>query len=98
MPANWSPERADVKIRYTNLPAYMFDKEFRFEVMARNSDGVWFWMDASPGGQTSDYQGYVGNGNPATNEGWSQVLTAAASTFAAPGAALLIEICCAADI
>jgi signal transduction histidine kinase/DNA-binding response OmpR family regulator/ligand-binding sensor domain-containing protein len=37
----WSPERADVKIRYTNLPAYMFAKDFTFEVLARNSDGVW---------------------------------------------------------
>ncbi|MCU1349471.1 MAG: hypothetical protein JWO56_2501, partial [Acidobacteria bacterium] len=42
--ADWSPERSDVKIRYTNLPAYMFAKEFTFEVVARNSDGVWSRM------------------------------------------------------
>ncbi len=38
---DWSPEHADVKIRYTNLPAYGFSRDFTFEVMARNNDGVW---------------------------------------------------------
>ena len=37
----WSNETADVKIRYTNLPAYLFARGYRFEVMARNADGVW---------------------------------------------------------
>src|SRR5258706_403297 len=37
----WSPEKTDVKIRYTNLPAYLFPKTYRFAVIARNSDGVW---------------------------------------------------------
>ncbi|HVR39137.1 MAG TPA: response regulator [Thermoanaerobaculia bacterium] len=38
---DWSPEIADVKIRYTNLPAFVFAKRYTFEVMARNGDGVW---------------------------------------------------------
>ena len=37
----WSAARPDAKIRYTNLPAYLFPKSYRFGVMARNSDGVW---------------------------------------------------------
>ena len=37
----WSAARPDAKIRYTNLPAYLFSKSYRFAVMARNSDGVW---------------------------------------------------------
>jgi len=37
----WSEARPDTKIRYTNLPAYVFAKSYRFAVMARNSDGVW---------------------------------------------------------
>jgi len=37
----WSAARPDAKIRYTNLPAYLFAKSYRFAVMARNSDGVW---------------------------------------------------------
>lgn len=39
--AEWSSARPDAKIRYTNLPAYLFPKSYRFAVMARNSDGVW---------------------------------------------------------
>jgi signal transduction histidine kinase/ligand-binding sensor domain-containing protein/CheY-like chemotaxis protein len=38
---DWSPEKNDTKIRYTNLPAYLFDQTFTFEAVARNSDGVW---------------------------------------------------------
>jgi signal transduction histidine kinase/DNA-binding response OmpR family regulator/ligand-binding sensor domain-containing protein len=38
---DWSPEKRDVKIRYTNLSAFLVPKTYRFEVMARNSDGVW---------------------------------------------------------
>ncbi|MGH9420444.1 MAG: sensor histidine kinase, partial [Thermoanaerobaculia bacterium] len=38
---DWSASRPDAKIRYTNLPAYLFPKTYRFAVMARNSDGVW---------------------------------------------------------
>jgi signal transduction histidine kinase/CheY-like chemotaxis protein/ligand-binding sensor domain-containing protein len=38
---DWSSARPDAKIRYTNLPAYLFPKSYRFAVMARNSDGVW---------------------------------------------------------
>jgi signal transduction histidine kinase/DNA-binding response OmpR family regulator/ligand-binding sensor domain-containing protein len=39
--SGWSAAKADAKIRYTNLPAYVFNKSYRFAVMARNSDGVW---------------------------------------------------------
>ena len=39
--SGWSAARPDAKIRYTNLPAYLFAKTYRFAVMARNSDGVW---------------------------------------------------------
>jgi signal transduction histidine kinase/DNA-binding response OmpR family regulator/ligand-binding sensor domain-containing protein len=39
--SSWSAARPDAKIRYTNLPAYLFPKTYRFAVMARNSDGVW---------------------------------------------------------
>jgi len=42
---DWSPEKTDVKIRYTNLPAWFFPRKYVFSVMARNSDGVW---SASP--------------------------------------------------
>jgi signal transduction histidine kinase/DNA-binding response OmpR family regulator/ligand-binding sensor domain-containing protein len=38
---DWSAPKRDVKIRYTNLPAFLFPKHYSFEVMARNSDGVW---------------------------------------------------------
>ena len=37
----WSPEKSDDKIRYTNLPAYLFAKNYRFEVVARGSEGLW---------------------------------------------------------
>jgi signal transduction histidine kinase/DNA-binding response OmpR family regulator/ligand-binding sensor domain-containing protein len=38
---DWSPDKTDIKIRYTNLPAYFFPKEYTLEVIARNADGVW---------------------------------------------------------
>ena len=38
---DWSAETADAKIRYTNLPAYLFKRSYDFEVKARNADGVW---------------------------------------------------------
>ncbi|HEX7191197.1 MAG TPA: ATP-binding protein [Thermoanaerobaculia bacterium] len=38
---NWSAPKPDAKIRYTNLPAFLFDKDYTFEVRAANSDGVW---------------------------------------------------------
>ncbi|HKS23879.1 MAG TPA: response regulator [Thermoanaerobaculia bacterium] len=38
---DWSPDRPDVKIRYTNLPAWFFPRRYTFAVMAHNSDGVW---------------------------------------------------------
>jgi signal transduction histidine kinase/ligand-binding sensor domain-containing protein len=38
---NWSAETADAKIRYTNLPAYLFPRRYEFAVKARNADGVW---------------------------------------------------------
>ena len=37
----WSGETADVKIRYTNLPAFLFAHPYAFEVMARNGEGAW---------------------------------------------------------
>src|SRR5206468_2591890 len=35
---DWSPDRPDVKIRYTNLPAWLFPRRYTFGVMAHNSD------------------------------------------------------------
>jgi signal transduction histidine kinase/ligand-binding sensor domain-containing protein len=37
----WSDETRDVKIRYTNLPAVLFARDYTFEVKARHADGVW---------------------------------------------------------
>jgi len=37
----WSPEKSDYKIRYTNLPAFLFARDYTFEVEARNADEVW---------------------------------------------------------
>ena len=34
-------QKRDFKIRYTNLPAFLFSKDYTFEVMARNDAGVW---------------------------------------------------------
>ena len=38
---DWSEETRDAKIRYTNLPAYLFARRYTFEVQARSADGVW---------------------------------------------------------
>ena len=38
---DWSPETRDAKIRYTNLPAFLFARGYTFEVQARSADGVW---------------------------------------------------------
>jgi signal transduction histidine kinase/CheY-like chemotaxis protein/ligand-binding sensor domain-containing protein len=37
----WSEETADSKTRYTNLPAYFVSRQYKFEVKARNGEGVW---------------------------------------------------------
>ncbi|HEX6639703.1 MAG TPA: histidine kinase dimerization/phospho-acceptor domain-containing protein, partial [Thermoanaerobaculia bacterium] len=38
---DWSNETSDAKTRYTNLPAYLFTRNYTFEVKARNSEGTW---------------------------------------------------------
>jgi len=38
---DWSAETADAKIRYTNLPAFLFTRRYELAVKARNGDGVW---------------------------------------------------------
>jgi signal transduction histidine kinase len=38
---DWSSPTPDNKIRYTNLPALLFPKEYVFEVVAANDDGLW---------------------------------------------------------
>jgi signal transduction histidine kinase/ligand-binding sensor domain-containing protein len=38
---DWSPETAENKIRYTNLPAFFISKSYMFEVVACNNDGLW---------------------------------------------------------
>ncbi|HEX8616763.1 MAG TPA: ATP-binding protein, partial [Thermoanaerobaculia bacterium] len=38
---DWSSETADTKTRYTNLPAFLFDRDYTFQVKARNAQGVW---------------------------------------------------------
>jgi signal transduction histidine kinase/DNA-binding response OmpR family regulator/ligand-binding sensor domain-containing protein len=37
----WSSPTKETRIRYTNLPAFVFSREYTFEVMARSGDGVW---------------------------------------------------------
>ncbi len=37
----WSPEKSDSQIRYTNLSARVFDKKYTFEVIARNGEDLW---------------------------------------------------------
>jgi signal transduction histidine kinase/ligand-binding sensor domain-containing protein len=37
----WSREKSEVKIRYTNLPAFLSPKTYTFEVIASNNHGVW---------------------------------------------------------
>jgi len=38
---DWSPETAEVKTRYTNLPAFAVARTYTFEVTAHNGDGIW---------------------------------------------------------
>ncbi len=38
---NWSPSTTEKKMRYTNLPAYLWPKEYALEVMAENGSGVY---------------------------------------------------------
>lgn len=38
---DWSPEKAEVKIRYTNLPAFFSPKTYVFELIASNNAGLW---------------------------------------------------------
>ncbi len=38
---NWSKPTFENKIRYTNLPAYLWEKSYMFEVKARNYYGMW---------------------------------------------------------
>jgi hypothetical protein len=45
-------------------------------------DGVWNWIDVSPGGPAgADYEEYVGNGSPTTNQGSLEVNSAAYTSF-----------------
>ncbi len=37
----WSPPTSDTRIRYTNLPAFFFDRSYLFEVSASRADGFW---------------------------------------------------------
>jgi ligand-binding sensor domain-containing protein len=37
----WTDERSEFKIRYTNLPAFLFPREYTFEVLASNNAGLW---------------------------------------------------------
>jgi len=37
----WSPEKAEISIRYTNLPAFFFPKAYTFEVHASNNHRLW---------------------------------------------------------
>ncbi|MGK7370762.1 MAG: ATP-binding protein, partial [Candidatus Halalkalibacterium sp. M3_1C_030] len=37
----WSPEKTDTRVNYTNLPAYLFPKTYTLEVRAVNESGVW---------------------------------------------------------
>lgn len=38
---DWSPQTADVRLRYTNLPAIFWAKNYTLEVRAVNESGVW---------------------------------------------------------
>ncbi len=37
----WSPEKSETQMRYTNLGAFFAAKEYSFEVIAANNDGLW---------------------------------------------------------
>jgi hypothetical protein len=49
------------------------------------SDGVWYWIQAPPGGAGgfgfSEFQEYTGAGGQLPNAGWTQLATATATTF-----------------
>ena len=48
-----------------------------------SSDGIWYWIDAQPGGTGSgDYQEYTGSGGTNGNAGWTRLASAAAATYA----------------
>lgn len=38
---DWSPETRENKIRYTNLPAFFWPRDYTFEVFAANNSGIW---------------------------------------------------------
>lgn len=38
---DWSPETAEYKTRYTNLPAFFVPRQYTFEIQACSGDGVW---------------------------------------------------------
>jgi signal transduction histidine kinase/ligand-binding sensor domain-containing protein len=38
---NWSEPTSEHRVRYTNLPAIFFPRDYRLEVIATNGDGVW---------------------------------------------------------
>jgi len=38
---DWSEEKSEVQIRYTNLAAFLFPNKYTFEIIASNDDGVW---------------------------------------------------------
>ncbi len=38
---DWSQPSDDVKLRYTNLPAFLFPAHYTFEVIAVNHEGLW---------------------------------------------------------
>ncbi len=37
----WSPVKPDVRVNFTNLPAWFFPKEYTLEVRAVNESGIW---------------------------------------------------------
>ena len=46
------------------------------------ADGVWFWIDAWPGGFTTDYMEFTGISNNIPNSGWRRPATGAIGTYA----------------
>ncbi|MBI1807743.1 MAG: hypothetical protein HYR76_11905 [Ignavibacteria bacterium] len=38
---DWSPEKSEIAIRYTNLSAFFIPKQYTFEILASNNNGVW---------------------------------------------------------
>lgn len=45
--ADWSPPGPENRIRYTNLPAYFWGKDYTFEFTATNNSGVWAEVPAA---------------------------------------------------